>query len=218
MAKTVGSRSVRASRRRSGRRRGFEVRITGVMPECSAAVICVRKLLTMSAISSGASWNSKPFEPLAHAAEQGLLEAGVEGDDRQNAVVGCAGRRDRLAERSTHGLGQVGLVAGQTGALAEHVEDPNDVSNRHPFVEQILQDPLHLGDRELIGRQFIDDRRIGLAHQIDEVLDFLATEELGGVLADNFGQVGGDHRRAVDDRAVDGIGQGPLLGADPLGG
>ena len=53
---------------------------------------------------------------------------------------------------------------------------------------------------------------------LDEQLDVLAAEQVGGVLPHDLGQVGGDDRGAVDDGRAGHLGLAPQLDRHPLGG
>ena len=81
----------------------------------------------------------------------------------------------------------------------DHFEDAHEVADPDAFVEQHLQHALDLAGRDVGAVQLVDDDRIALLQDVDEHLHVLAAEQAARVAAHDFGEVGRDHRRAVDD-------------------
>ena len=77
-----------------------------------------------------------------------------------------------------------------------------------PSREQRLQHALDLAEREHVRHDLLDDGGVGLLELVEQLLDVLAGEQLGGVRADRLGQVGDDHRLGVDDRVAERLGLG----------
>ena len=75
-----------------------------------------------------------------------------------------------------------------------------------PSSSSVLQHALDLAGRDVRAVQLVDHDRIGLLHEVDEQLHVLAAEQAARVAAHDFGEVRGDHRRAVDDGRAGDLG------------
>ena len=163
----------------------------------------------------GVEGEKRPCLVALQRPQQPLFDERVEGDDGEVTVAGVR-RADRRAQRLTHGLDQQLGIAGQTRTLADDLEDPRQIPDRNLFGEQTHEYLLGLGEAHPRGHQVLDHGAVGRADQVDEGLDILAAQQLGGVLASHLGQMGRDHRRTVDDGGAHRFGHRPQLWPHPL--
>src|SRR5579884_3503680 len=149
--------------------------------------------------------------------EEAALERRAERDDRERPVGPEQLAGDRAAEGLAHVLGEhVGILRARR-VICERLEDRLQVANRDALAEQVLQHLLHAAERELLGDQLLDDLRTSLGHLVEELLHFLAAEQLVRVPADHLGEVRDDHGGRVDHGVAGELRALALGGRDPEG-
>ena len=143
-----------------------------------------------------------------------MLEQRVERQHRKLSLGGVAGG-DRGPEGDAGRLGEDLGVFRHPGPLRQDLEDPHEVSDGHDLVEEALEDPLHLGQRQAGGAELVGHHRVRGPHRVDQHLHVLAAEEAAGVAPYDLGHVGGHHRAPVDDRGPGQLRLGAELGRHP---
>ena len=123
----------------------------------------------------------------------------VEREHAQAAIVGEQRTNQRAAQRLAGGLDQQHGMLVDGGSIEQRFEDGREVANRNLLAQKLLQDFLHFAEAENFGNQFLDQLGMALAQAIEQALGFLAGQQFVGMLADDFGQVGGEHGSLIDD-------------------
>ena len=109
-------------------------------------------------------------------------------------------------EPAAGAFGELIRVLGERGVVADLFQDACQVADGEALGQQVLEDALHLPDRELRRHQFVDERRMRLLQVIEQDLDILAAQDVMAAAAHRFAEVRDQHRGRIHD------GEAALLG------
>jgi hypothetical protein len=93
----------------------------------------------------------------------------------------------------------------------------DQVADRHALAQQPLQHAMQRAERELVGHDLLDQRRVRLLERLDHLLHVLAAEQLGGARLEHLDQVRRHDRRRLDDHVAVRLGLLTPRAGDPLG-
>ncbi len=99
--------------------------------------------------------------------------------------------------------------------LGQRLDDGAHVADADALFQQVLQDPLHGGERQRLGHQVFDQLGGILGDVIEQLLGFLPPEQFGGVGKDQVIEVGGDDGAGIDHRIAHDVRLIAQRGVDP---
>ena len=90
-------------------------------------------------------------------------------------------------------------IAREGERVGDAFQDGREVADRDALGQQQLQHALHARHGDLAGDDVLDQLGLIFGQFFHELLHLAIGEEVGGVGLQKFGQMGGQHRRGIDD-------------------
>ena len=136
-----------------------------------------------------------------------LFKARVQRHDRQAVGVVHQTLNNHATQLRTNQSGQLLWLLCAAGHFRQCFGNGAHVTNRHRFVQQVLQGARHHAQRQLARHQVFDQlRRLG-GQLVEQLLHFVVAEQIGCVVAQHFVQVCGHGCAGVHHGVPQGTGQ-----------
>src|SRR5882724_4744862 len=131
-----------------------------------------------------------------------VLDGRVECQNLEFAIIA----EERLHQRATQCLaggfyqGELRLVDGSS--FEQRLQNRGEIAHGYLFPQQLLQNLLNFAEREQSREEFVDEFGLIFCKRVEQALGFLAGKQFVRVLADNFGEMRGEHRGLIDNRVT----------------
>lgn len=139
----------------------------------------------------------------------------VQRHHRQLLVAGSNLLHDGATQRDAHHGGQGTGILALWRVFDHGFDDGLHVADVYPLDQQVLQHLLQGGQGQQLRHQILDQFWCGLAHVLDQCLQFLATQQFGGMERHQVIQVGRHDRSGIDHGIAHGLGLLAQVGTDP---
>ncbi len=135
-----------------------------------------------------------------------LFEGRVEQQNGQLAIAIEQGMNQAPSQGLPRGFDQRddGLVDGR--GLEQGFENGAQIADGDPFAQQLFENAAHFAQGEQLGHQLFHQLGMALVERVHETFGLGPAEQLPGMLANQFAEMGGDDRDRVDHRIAGGDG------------